>query len=125
MRHSYTLRCCVLILFLVGLSSTSVFAQGVTTAAMNGKVTSKSSESLPGVNVVALHVPSGSTYGTSTRSDGSYNLPNLRVGGPYTVSASLVGYQKQTRENVYIRLSENFDLNFTLTEEAIQAGKYL
>ena len=47
-------------------------------------------------------------------------MPNLRVGGPYTVTASLVGYKKQERTEVFIRLSENRDLNFSLIEEAVE-----
>jgi len=70
-------------------------------------------EALPAVNIVAVHEPSGTVYGTSTRDDGRYNLPNLRTGGPYTVTATLVGYRKQTRGQIILQLSENFDLNFT------------
>ena len=115
-----TLRNCVLVLFLHMIVSSTGFSQGVTTAAMNGRITSKSGEPLPGVNIVAVHNPSGSKYGTSSRTDGKYNLPNLRVGGPYTVTASLVGYKKQERTEVFIRLSENRDLNFSLIEEAVE-----
>ena len=64
-------------------------AQGITTAAINGKVMDKNGQPLPGVNVVALHTPSGSVYGSSTRPDGKYNVPSLRVGGPYTITATL------------------------------------
>jgi hypothetical protein len=99
------------------------FAQGVTTAAINGRVFSTAGEALPAVNIVAVHEPSGTLYGTSTRDDGRYTLPNLRVGGPYTVTATLVGYQKQTQGGINLQLSQNLDLNFTLTEEAVQAGE--
>jgi hypothetical protein len=98
-------------------------AQGVTTAAINGRVTAANGDPLPGANIVALHVPSGSVYGVSSRPDGYYTLPNLRVGGPYTVSATLVGYQKESRTNITLRLSETVDMNFVLKEEAVQAGE--
>jgi hypothetical protein len=110
---------CLVLALLFSVHSLSV-AQGVTTAALNGFVKDKTGQALPSVNVVAVHVPSGSVFGTSTRTDGRYNLPNLRVGGPYTVTASVVGYQKQSRTQVYLALSENLDMNFTLTEEAVQ-----
>lgn len=113
----------VLLLALMLCAPASLLAQGVTTAGINGKVNAANGDPLPGVNVVALHVPSGSVYGVSTRVDGRYTLPNLRVGGPYTVSATMVGYQKQTRTDVYLRLGENLDLNFVLQEEAVQAGE--
>ncbi len=113
----------MLLLALMICAPGSMHAQGITTAGVNGRVTAPNGDPLPGVNVVALHVPSGSVYGVSTRVDGHYTLPNLRVGGPYTVTATLVGYQKQTRTDIYLRLGENLDLNFVLTEEAVQAGE--
>lgn len=107
------------VVLLCVLASSTVLAQGTTTAAISGKVTSKAGEPLPGVNVIAVHEPSGTKYGTSTRGDGSYYLPNMRVGGPYTVTASIVGYQKQTREGIYTQLAQTVDLNFSLAEEAV------
>lgn len=114
---------CIAAFMCMMISTSLLHAQGVTTAAINGKVTAQNGEALPGVNVVAVHEPSGTKYGTSTRQDGRYTLPNLRVGGPYTVTASIIGYQKQAATQIYLRLSENLDLNFTMTEEAVQAGE--
>ena len=114
---------CIAALLCVVFLTNSLYAQGVTTAAINGKVTAQNGEALPGVNIVAVHEPSGTKYGTSTREDGRYTLPNLRVGGPYTVTASIIGYHKQATIQIYLRLSENLDLNFTMTEEAVQAGE--
>lgn len=120
MRTSLTpLRWLAAVLVLSMLASSLVFAQGVTTGALNGKVTSKTGEALPGVNVIAVHEPSGTTYGTSTRGDGRYTLPNMRVGGPYTVTASIVGYQKQTKEEIYLQLAQTLNLDFSLAEEAV------
>ena len=96
-------------------------AQGVTTGSLNGIVVDKATnEPLPGANVIAVHVPSGTQYGTSTRASGQYDILNMRVGGPYTVTVSYVGYSKQVQENVYINLGEQFRLDFALTTEAVQ-----
>ncbi|MER3525056.1 MAG: TonB-dependent receptor [Ignavibacteria bacterium] len=120
MRTSLTvLRWLAAVMVLNMLASSLVFAQGVTTAALNGKVTSKTGEPLPGVNLIAVHEPSGTKYGTSTRGDGRYTLPNMRVGGPYTLTASIVGYQKQTKEEIYLQLGQTLNLDFSLAEEAV------
>ena len=111
-----------LALLLVLVSSLS-FSQGVTTAGINGKVTGKGGEALPGANIVAVHQPSGTTYGTSARQDGRYNLAGLRVGGPYIVTASLIGYRKEEKTQIYLQLTQNLDLDFSLTEEAVEAGE--
>ncbi|PWB61135.1 MAG: TonB-dependent receptor, partial [Bradyrhizobiaceae bacterium] len=100
-----------------------LLAQGVTTAAIAGKITSAAGEALPGVNVVATHEPSGTKYGAISREDGEYTLPNLRTGGPYTVSASVVGYQRQSVNQIFLKLSQTLDLNFRLKEEAVQAAE--
>lgn len=68
-------------------------AQVVTTSSLRGTVTDDTGAPLPGANVVAVHTPSGTRFGAATRSDGQFTLPNLRVGGPYTVTVSFVGFR--------------------------------
>jgi len=97
----------------------SLFAQGVTTGAINGVVTDGQGKPLPGANVVAVHVPSGTQYGTAVRSGGAFNIPNMKIGGPYTVTATFVGYKTQTEENVFLGLGQNLRLDFKLPEQAI------
>jgi len=106
--------------FLLVTLSTSLFAQGVTTAGIQGVVTDRNGDPLPGANVVALHIPSGTMYGTSTRANGRFNITGMRVGGPYTITVSFVGYNKQILENVYLELGQNLNLSFTLTESQIE-----
>jgi hypothetical protein len=67
----------------------------VTTGNIFGTVTDASGEVLIGANVIATHTPSGTVYGTTTREDGGYALPNLRVGGPYSIEISYVGYESE------------------------------
>jgi hypothetical protein len=74
------------------------FAQGITTAALNGTVADNKGQALIGVNVVATHTPSGSIFGAVSRGDGRFNIPGVRVGGPYTVTATHVGYKTQKRK---------------------------
>ena len=70
----------------------AMFGQVLTTASVNGRVSNTDDLSLEGANVVAKHVTSGTTSGATTRSDGSFNIPNLRVGGPYSIMVSYIGY---------------------------------
>lgn len=94
--------------------------QGVTTANINGLVTSEKGEPLPGTNVVALHEPSGTQYGAVVRTGGLFDLLNLKIGGPYTVTVSFIGYKTQTEENVYLNLAQTVRIDFQLIEEAIE-----
>lgn len=91
-------------------------AQGVTTSAIKGLVLDAKGQPLPGATVIATHQPSGTTYGTATRDNGQFDLLNLRVGGPYEVKISFVGYETQVQGNIQLVLGKTFETRLTLTE---------
>ena len=112
-----------LTLLLFVLFSFQLSAQGVTTAAMNGIVVDTDGNPLPGANVIAVHEPSGTQYGASTRANGLFNLPNLRIGGPYTITVSYVGFKERLQKDIYLQLGQNFRLEFTLEGELVEMGE--
>jgi hypothetical protein len=71
-----------LLMVVITLLSFGVNAQE-TTSEIQGLV-SDGKSGLSGVTIVATHQPTGTKYITSTRNDGRYNLPNLKIGGPYS-----------------------------------------
>ncbi|MDI9523475.1 MAG: carboxypeptidase regulatory-like domain-containing protein, partial [Bacteroidota bacterium] len=89
----------------------------VTTSSMSGRV-SDTEGAVIGATVIATHEPSGTTYGTVTNMEGRFNLNGMRVGGPYTVEISYVGYGTSTTSNITLSLGENYVLNVVLSEEA-------
>jgi len=91
-----------------------------TSASITGTVTDDTGEPLPGANVIAIHEPSGTQYGTSARVNGQYNLRGLRVGGPYTVRASFVGFQTGEESNINLTLNQTLELDFGLLEEGAE-----
>lgn len=95
------------------------YPQGVTTAAMSGIVVDTENNPLPGANVIAIHFPSGTQYGASTRNSGQFNIPNMKIGGPYTVIVSFVGYTKDERRDIFLNLGQQLRLDFTLSQEAV------
>src|SRR5690606_4158599 len=94
-----------------------LFAQGVTTSTMSGTVKDQKGGAVPGANIVATHEPSGTTYGSVSLADGRFSIPNMRVGGPYKVRISFVGYGEQVFNDVYLKLGETNVRNITLEEE--------
>ncbi|MBS1976110.1 MAG: TonB-dependent receptor [Bacteroidetes bacterium] len=94
-------------------------AQGLTTSFLAGTVRDKDGP-VPGANVVAVHEPTGTTYGTSTGPDGKFNISNMRVGGPYKVTISFVGMVTQTYSDISLKLGETYVLNHTMQEEGTQ-----
>ncbi len=92
----------------------------VTTASISGLVTDANGEPLIAVTVAARHTPSGQVFGTTTRNDGRYNLPNLRVGGPYVIEFSYVGYTTEKNEGINLALAQKLKLNSSLKEGAVE-----
>ncbi|HBG40532.1 MAG TPA: TonB-dependent receptor [Porphyromonadaceae bacterium] len=95
----------------------TVMQAQVTTSSMSGRVTG-GQEAVIGATVIATHEPSGTTYGTVTNMEGRFNLNGMRVGGPYSVKISYIGYGTSTTSNITLSLGENYVLNVVLSEEA-------
>jgi hypothetical protein len=101
---------------------TLLSAQGVTTGALAGFVTDSAGAPVASAIVVAVHVPSGTQYRATARGSGAYALPNLRIGGPYRVTATFLGYAPASRQNVSVSLGETQRLDFRLGRVAQQLG---
>lgn len=95
-------------------SVTGLNAQ-VTTSTMSGLVKDEQ-EPLIGATVRATHMPSGTIYGAVTNTAGNFTIPNMRVGGPYTVDVSYIGYQPRSFSNITMRLGEPYVLNVTMVQ---------
>ncbi|MCK5482556.1 MAG: TonB-dependent receptor, partial [Gemmatimonadetes bacterium] len=75
---------------------------------------------LVGVTVTAVHEPSGTTYQTTSRSGGVFTIGGMRVGGPYTVTATILGHQQEIQQQIQVTLGQSARLSFALTETAIE-----
>ncbi|MDI6780424.1 MAG: carboxypeptidase-like regulatory domain-containing protein, partial [Bacteroidota bacterium] len=113
----------VLVVFFSVLLCSNLWAQGVTTASMYGNIKDDAGNPMPGANIMATHVPSGTKYGTTSRDNGDYNLPGLRVGGPYKITASSVGYATDEYTDITLHLSQSLRQDFRLAEEAVRLGE--
>ncbi|MDR0421549.1 MAG: TonB-dependent receptor, partial [Proteiniphilum sp.] len=104
------------------LMAATVMQAQVTTSSMSGRVTDADGTVI-GATVVATHVPSGTAYGTVTNMDGRYNLNGMRVGGPYTVEITYIGYGNNIAENITLSLGENYVHNVVMKEETVSLGE--
>ena len=108
-----------LFLFLVVLgSSSNLFAQGNTTSSINGTVYDTDKQSLPGATILAIHGPSGTRYTATTDFDGSFRISNMRVGGPYKIAISYVGFKTFQENDGYLQLGEAKTLKAILVSES-------
>ena len=90
----------------------------ITTSSISGIVVDDSNIELEGANVVAVHVPTGTTYGVVTNQDGRFNMVNMRVGGPYTVSISYIGFSEQNIKDIYLTLGKSETISLAMTPDS-------
>ena len=100
----------------------AVHAQ-ITTSSITGLVADENGEPLIGATVTATHVPSGTFYGVVTLDNGRYTIPNMRVGGPYTIEAGFIGYTADPQSGIQLSLGQKLNLNFEMREEGVQLGE--
>jgi len=105
----------LLVAFAVVIFITTAIGQGVTTSSIKGKITDETGKALPAATIVALHVPSGTQYGTITQDDGRFHIQGMRIGGPYKITATFIGYKESFKENISLQLNQTTDLEFSLT----------
>jgi outer membrane receptor for ferrienterochelin and colicin len=91
----------------------------VTTGSISGIVRSDDGNGLPGVAIVAVHVPTNTEYSATTNSEGRFRLVNVRVGGPYSLRAELDQFEPQEFSDVSVRLGEATNVEFKLGLEAV------
>ena len=111
------------LIFIATLLAGNVFAQGVTTASITGFVSSSDGGVLPGANVIALHVPSGTKYGAATRENGVFNIPNVKIGGPYSIKVSFIGYNNYIQEDIFLNIGQTLIFDAKLIDESVQLGE--
>ncbi|MDN5287480.1 MAG: hypothetical protein JWR38_3754 [Mucilaginibacter sp.] len=104
-----------LLLFFIGLITASFSFAQVTTSSITG-IIKDAKGVLPGATVVATHVPSGSVYSTVSRATGQFTIPNMRVGGPYTLKITFVGYNPKTINDLVLNLGEPLKVDITLDD---------
>lgn len=88
-----------------------------TTSEISGSI-SNNKEAVAGATITAIHTPTGTKYVTSSRKDGRYNLPNLRIGGPYVITVSFVGFKEEKQDNVFLTLGQEYKADFSLSAES-------
>ena len=106
---------CLLLAAVMVFAGIAAFAQ-VTTSSLGGRVVDQNGEPVIGAAVVAIHEPSGTTYGTVTNGDGLYTIQGMRTGGPYRVEVSCLGYQQVNYTEVTLQLAETYNLNPQISE---------
>ena len=106
----------VILVAMLMMTLSSVMAQ-ITTSSMAGKV-SADGEDVIGATIEAIHKPSGTKYLAVSNAKGMFTINGMRVGGPYEVNISYIGYEKKTATGITLQLGETYNLNVAMNEDA-------
>ncbi|WP_309604407.1 TonB-dependent receptor domain-containing protein [Phenylobacterium sp.] len=85
-----------------------------TTSAVHGTVT-VGGKPVAGASVVLLHTPSGTRAITATEAGGGFDARGLRIGGPYTVTATSKGLPPRVLNGVFLEVGKTTDINIDMT----------
>lgn len=105
------------------LGANETFAQGATSASMAGVVTDANGAGLPGATVVAVHIPTGTQYGAATNANGRFRFPSARVGGPYKITASYVGFKDQVEQGFSLTLGSTKTFKFVMKDGGLELNE--
>lgn len=98
------------------------FAQ-ITTSTISGVVKDQKGEKITGATIHATHIPTGTNYYGVTNTSGVFVLPAVRVGGPYTIHITFIGYKKGELTDINTSLGLTENVEFILVEEATELNE--
>ena len=90
----------------------------ITTSTLSGVIKNEKGEVLVGATVHAVHQPTGSEYTSSSNKSGFYTIPAVRVGGPYVIHVSYVGYKKNEVTDINTALGLTTNVNVILIDDS-------
>jgi len=95
-------------------------AQGVTSAAIAGRITDEAGQPVPSALLTLTNGSSGQRYSARSREDGRYSLENVDVGGPYTLAVRALGFEPKTSTPFNLQLGQRFALDLSLKRAAVE-----
>jgi hypothetical protein len=101
------------ILLLFSLASATALAQSSGTGTLNGTITDVSGAVVPGVQIIARQLATGTARNTVSNSSGFYSLPALRA-GEYQIEAAAAGFQRTQQNGVILQSDTTRAINLQL-----------
>jgi len=105
-------------LLAASLLPAAAVAQGVTTAAVSGMVTTQQGQPVEGAQVTVLNVATGFSLNVTTGPSGRYYVPGLEVASTYRVTARRIGFRPLVKNDVALTLGDVRKIDFILEQQA-------
>ena len=100
----------------------STGAQGVTSAAVAGRVTDDAGAPVPAASVTLSNGSTGARYTTRSADDGRYSFENAQVGGPYVIDVHALGFEAARVGGLTLTLGQRVVRDFTLKRTAVEVA---
>ncbi len=100
------------------LTIVTVTAQ-VTTGSISGTIKDKKGNVLTGATILAKHEPTSTVYTVVSRAGGRFDFTSVIPGGPYTLTASYVGYQNFNLTDINVPLGDKYDVTIEIEERGV------
>lgn len=104
---------------LLAVCPCAILAQGVSSAALEGIVTSADRAPVHGATVVVVNESTGHRWQLVTRRTGGFLLEDAAVGGPYRIEARALGFEPQARRGIVLALGQRLFVEFALRQAAV------
>ncbi len=85
-----------------------------TIATLSGRINDSTGNAITGASIIVKHNPTGRETKILSNNKGIFVLTNLKAGGPYTLTASFVGFKEEVINDINLTLGTNPDLNIIL-----------
>src|SRR6266699_4343173 len=112
--------CGVLVTVVLLLPAREGTAQGVTSAAVAGRVTDESGAPVPAAQLTLNNGSTGQRYAARSREDGRYSFENVDVGGPYTLAVRALGFEPKTSTPFNLQLGQRFTQDLSIKRAAVE-----
>jgi len=112
--------CQVLLIVAISLFMASNLSAQVTTATLSGVVKDSKGTALASATITVEFADAGIKHVLTTKDDGRFTLPNLRVGGPYKITVNHVSHQQSVTDNVFLEWRMKHPVDGTMQEVAIE-----
>ncbi len=112
----------LIIAFLIAFLGNSASGQG-TDATISGKILDKKGEAIPGASIRVKNESTGFQTGTVTNVSGEYQLQQLPLGKPYSITITFVGYQAQKFSNYALNQGDKLKVDAKLLQGETQLSE--
>src|SRR5205809_3635358 len=107
---------------LAGIIPCRSVAQGVTSAAVVGRVIDDAGIAVPSATLTLSNPSTGARYSVRSADDGRFFFENVEVGGPYTLDARALGFEAGHLTDVWLRLGQRLVQNVSLKRAAVEVS---